>query len=443
MHRPRHHPDLPPGAAWRRRRPHRRPPRGVATLLVVMALFFLVSMVAAYTSRSLIFEQRTSANQYRATIAFEAAEGGIEWALARLNGGRVNAACQPSTSAADGSFRSRYLRVDEGGAVGAVVFNSPAAFIRLRPACSLVGRAWQCSCPSNSDPVLPAGDGSSIQPTFSVQIERAPGAVTPGIFLVQSTACTSATPNCLARAEVSGGDAVARMSITAALLPAIASTPAAALTVRGSVEVSSPTTVINEDSTTNGLAVHASGPIRQSANFTTVSVPGAPADLSGLVPDDASLDGGSADRYFLRFFGVSREVFRRQPVVANFGPCNNGCGDELRRFIQANPGRPVYVAGDLVLDSAGDLGSAAEPVLLVVERTVRWDSAGIQVTGLVYARGASASAPGAGWLQGALISEADINAAALPNLRYDAAVIQRIRTQQGSVVRLPGGWRDF
>ena len=51
--------------------------RGAATLVVVMVLFFIISMVAAYTSRNLIFEQRTSANQYRSTQAQEAAEAGL------------------------------------------------------------------------------------------------------------------------------------------------------------------------------------------------------------------------------------------------------------------------------------------------------------------------------------------------------------------------------
>jgi Tfp pilus assembly protein PilX len=55
--------------------------RGVATLIVVLVLFFVVSLVAAYTNRNLIFEQRTASNQYRSTQALEAAEAGLEWAI--------------------------------------------------------------------------------------------------------------------------------------------------------------------------------------------------------------------------------------------------------------------------------------------------------------------------------------------------------------------------
>ena len=60
--------------------------RGAASLIVVMLLFFVLSLTAAYANRHLIFEQKTSANQSRSTAAFEAAEAGIEWALAQLNG---------------------------------------------------------------------------------------------------------------------------------------------------------------------------------------------------------------------------------------------------------------------------------------------------------------------------------------------------------------------
>ena len=63
--------------------PRGRTQRGAASLVVVMVLFFIITLVAAYTSRNLLFEQRTSANQYRSTLAFETAEAGIEWALAR------------------------------------------------------------------------------------------------------------------------------------------------------------------------------------------------------------------------------------------------------------------------------------------------------------------------------------------------------------------------
>ena len=50
--------------------------RGVAALVVTLLLFAAMCLVAAYAHRGVLFEQRASANQYRAAQAFEAAEIG-------------------------------------------------------------------------------------------------------------------------------------------------------------------------------------------------------------------------------------------------------------------------------------------------------------------------------------------------------------------------------
>ena len=51
--------------------------RGIAALGVVMVLFFILAMVGAYTNRNLVFEQRTSANSYRAARSLAAADAAI------------------------------------------------------------------------------------------------------------------------------------------------------------------------------------------------------------------------------------------------------------------------------------------------------------------------------------------------------------------------------
>ena len=74
----------------RRRLPLRMTPgRGMAALTVVMILFFVMALVAAYTNRNLLFEQRISANSYRSNRALEAADAGVEWTVAMLNAGRI------------------------------------------------------------------------------------------------------------------------------------------------------------------------------------------------------------------------------------------------------------------------------------------------------------------------------------------------------------------
>ena len=135
---------------------------GAASLAVVLMLFFVIALVSAYTSRNLIFEQRTSVNQYRSTMAFEAAEAGLAWATALLNGGRIGNNCTEATSApASTSFSQRYLFVVDTSGFVKTRRQSANALLPLRPTCVWGGADWVCDCPVDGNPalVLPAGGG--------------------------------------------------------------------------------------------------------------------------------------------------------------------------------------------------------------------------------------------------------------------------------------------
>src|SRR4051812_22686104 len=83
---------------------------GAATLVVVMVLFFIMAMMAAFANRNLIFEQRIASNYYRSGVALEVADAGGEWALGRLNGSNIDAACTAAGNPTS-SFRQRYLDI--------------------------------------------------------------------------------------------------------------------------------------------------------------------------------------------------------------------------------------------------------------------------------------------------------------------------------------------
>ena len=57
---------------------------GAVTLILAIVLLILTTMVAAYTGSTVLFEQRVSANEFRAGQAFEAAESGLSSAVAYL-----------------------------------------------------------------------------------------------------------------------------------------------------------------------------------------------------------------------------------------------------------------------------------------------------------------------------------------------------------------------
>jgi Tfp pilus assembly protein PilX len=134
---------------------HRRQ-RGAAALVVTMMLFFAMVLVAVFVNRNLVFEQRSSANQYRSTQAFEAAEAGLEWAVAQLNhNARLGADCLPSADLAATSFRTRYLGyVPATSGFTPLTWNNAGTASALQPTCVRGASGWSCSCPLNGAPVL-------------------------------------------------------------------------------------------------------------------------------------------------------------------------------------------------------------------------------------------------------------------------------------------------
>lgn len=424
------------------RLPARRRQRGVATLMIVMVLFFVVSLVAAYASRNLIFEQRTSANQYRATQAFEAAEAGLEWAVGLLNGGRVDATCAPTGNAAFDSFRSRYLRLTATGGFAVREWMDAGVPRPLTAACVRSAAGWSCSCPSGGvpAPALPAGEGSF--PAFLVAFE--PGAVA-GQLRIRSTGCSSYSTTCLNTRRGTASDAAATVISTIGLASAMPTAPAAALTVRGKLAIAGLVHVANPDPATNGVTIHTGQPLDPVADIPNALLETAPGGVGGtrtVVDSDPVLAGWSADRMFTSFFGVDRATFKRHPSTVVLD-CAAGCGETLAATVAGNPGRPIWVAGDLAIDSDTTIGSAAAPVLLVVTGKVDLNSAGARIVGVVYSQAANWASSGTGNVQGAVLAEGNLAGPSLMSIQFDAAVVDQVRLGMGSMVRVPGGWRDF
>jgi PilX N-terminal len=424
--------------------------RGVATLIVVALLFFIVSMVAAYTNRNLIFEQRTSGNQYRSTLAIEAAEAGVEWALSQLNSGHIDADCEPSAEVTETSFRQRYLSIDDTtGAItpaGALTAGNESL---VWPSCVFDGDSWDCSCPVPGDaPTLvePADDGTP-HPAFRMRFVRV-STTQPGIVRLEVNGCTNLDNGCLdfPAAGVSG-EGRSTIRVLLALRGGLAAMPAAALTVRGNLNVGSAELgAFNTDTAVGGITILAGGTITGSE--LRLSGPGGAPPDSTKVANDSGLqsldaDGSGPVRMFTTVFATWPDVWRDQPATLRVN-CDAVTCDAatLRTLVATNPGRTLWFDGDLDLDSTGDVGSITEPLVVVVTGniTVADD---VVFYGALYSRSATWTSSGGGDIIGAALAESDFGGDAEFNVSYDADVLRRLRWQTGSFVRVPGGWRDF
>ena len=423
-----------------RRVPPLHSQRGAVALIVTMVLFFAMTLVAAYVNRSLVFEQRISANQYRATQAFEAAEAGLEWALAQLNNPlKLGDDCRPGTAANDKSFRERYLGHD-----AATAHHTPLAWTRgpqqvaLQPTCVRAGTGWDCSCPTGGDPSLTANSHAGPAAAFSIRFVRARQ---PGALRVVADGCTNLAGVCLPGSG-SFATATAQAQEVVALVPGLVTAPAAPLTLREGVVSDASLGLHNTDAASGGSVLHAGSAVSlPNARITTV--PGGTPSLT-MAGDDLALQSLAPSRFFSSFFGLDKNAWRLQPAVRTVA-CQGVCNTAVAQAIDAGSGPALlWVDGDVALDGPLTLGSAAQPVMLLARGTVRL-SGSVRMHGVLHGSRIewNDNSSGAGLLRGAAMSESGFSGNGVPDLYYDAAVLAALKGNSGSFARVPGSWRDF
>ena len=416
-----------------------------------MILFFVMAMVAAYTNRNLIFEQRIATNSYRANRALEAADAGVEWTVAMLNGGRINANCQPSTAVAVNDFRDRYLTDAPPNANGEGGYDLTWADVsadKFYPACVNREGVLSCVCPSVRGTVAAIGGvADGLGSAFRIEFLRPGNEVRPGAMMFAArgcasvgdgdSACTSQTHTTLPTV-----DGLSGALTTVGLVRALPIPPIAALTAGTSI-IGTALKITNADAAT-GLAVHAGA--SAPAPSADVVYRG-PAGSSGIawLPVDTTLNQLRAeanDRWFRKMFGMDPATYQRQPAVRI---CTNGCTSaSLTNILLGYPRNPIWVVGDLDLDlnlaPAGELGTAQNPVMLIVTGRLTISGTAV-ITGFVHANNIVWAAAAAGArVRGAMVAQDTFAAAGLATLDYDRAALDLISLRYGSFVRAPGSW---
>ncbi len=144
--------------------------RGAAALVVTALLFFAMLLVVAAANRSVLVEARTSANQFRSTQAFEAAEAGLEWAVAKLNDETpLGDDCLPSDAVGAASFRDRHLHFNSSlASLEPVTWDDGGTARPLQATCVRGDAGWSCRCPATGIATAPSVTGTATAPMFTV-----------------------------------------------------------------------------------------------------------------------------------------------------------------------------------------------------------------------------------------------------------------------------------
>lgn len=448
---------------------------GAAALVTTVLLSMTAAMVLLYMNRNLIFEQRTSVNQLHATLAQEAAEAGLEWAIGMMNTPQaIGSHCEVLAAPAAGSqsFRQRYVQTYWGRTPTAAeqdafqtYYEDTSAVVPVRltfPACKLDGAALQCQCPAVDTATLAVdaagrpGDtggvaalGVAVLPAFVVALAPVPAVHPPSdrpqlheplVVRVTVTGCTATAGSC-APGTHSGGngpDAVASVSALVQISPLLRAGPAAALTCGGDCVLAGGQ-ISNTDLGTNGVAVHAGGAILPGAAAIT-TLPGQPPQQAFRAGDQtlhvlASTDEDCSDAGIFRaYLGA---------VLNDPGPqwatihCTSAsdCGAQLAAAPHA---RGFYFPDGLVLQG-GQFGSLQDPILMVTPGAAQVGG-GAQLFGVLLGNDV---VQGAASIQGAVVACRQHKFGGAGALAYDAALIRGLqRGAAAQVVRVPGSWTD-
>ncbi|MBC7954809.1 MAG: hypothetical protein H7Y33_02920 [Cytophagales bacterium] len=369
--------------------------RGAATVAITLMLAFVVLLTVTFANRSVLFEAKTSSNQYRAAQAHEAAEAGLDWALAQLNNSSpIGDDCLASNAAVAVAFRER-------------------AITAMQAVCTHIDSGWSCRCAISGEMNFDNAElAFSIRTTATAQL---------GVLQVSSTGRSR--------------NASTQVHALVGRLPGLDTLPAAALTVRGVVTATF--SVHHSDPATGGLTAHSGGAI-DTTTLRLVSTPGTPAAAS-VAANDAALTQLTPQGLFASVFRMDKTTWRAQPVVREMD-CESACDTSLNQAATTNS--LFWLRGGLRLSTPIVLGTPQRPVLLVVDGPVELHASAV-IHGVIYSTHASWADTGGATLHGAVIVEGDLHANGSTHIHHDSTVLRGLHERSGSYARMPGGWRDF
>lgn len=427
--------------------------QGAATLVVVMVLFLVMALLAAYANRGLLFEQRIAASYSRAALAQEVAEGGIEWVLAQLNGQAIDDSCKPEDVGGN-RFADKYLQINPADRSIAQTAQPSTHFLAdctRDPA----NEGWACRCPAMNAWVVPApAPGTALTPSFGISM-----GVTSrgGTFKVTSVGCTdSVADNCLNPSDSISKSQIAKATFdsTIALVSAVRTPPAAPLIVKGGLTMTDANGSTGPSGTAGLLGLHNADP-RSAGSLLAIggtwqgmndslmqSVPGT-APSQARVQADPTLSKTAANDVFKMFMGASPSQYVNHPSLRKV-TCNGDCSDALEQAYKAGK-RILWVDGAMSFNNSKTIGSLADPVLIIANGNVSLGGSFVlngmlvAIGNLVWQNTGGASS----LINGTVLVCGNMTTQGAMDIAYQQTIANQMTNRMGSFVRVPGGWIDL
>lgn len=389
---------------------------GSATLVMCLVLLVLITMVSVYTSRTVLLEQKISANDFRSRQAFEAAESGLTAAVSYL--GSAGGADKNSDGVVDPVFDTD---ADGIGDASSITF----------------------------------ADNSSVTVTLAGAFPS---------FTMQSVGVSD---------DLTATRTVRSLAATVDTLPNAPDNP---LTTRGSVVINGSATVHNPEGHStiwSGNDVELGANNSTSTNIADPTDPDYPSCMDtsmscdttrssskvaiglDVIEHDSSLGNLTPAQMFQNFFGTSMENYRASRVSLEVmaANANNLASNSASPGMDLGAGEVIWVEGDAsiskvtvgcevpVTGSNVCPGASVNPSIVIVNGNLE-TSGTPHFYGLLYIIGDMNMSSSTSIMGAAIVSGETSSTSGSLDVWYNSDVLNNVR-DNGPLAGAPGSWQDW
>lgn len=356
--------------------------KGAVLLILVIIILMAMSTLIFILAKQGQLSQKTTANAYRAAQAFEAAEAGMDFGIVYLEKNHV-------TILQD---------IDADGYVDAY---------------------------SNSDiSGVVLTNGSQFTITYS-------NPVVNDFSLIKITAVGSSADNSASR----------EIRELVKYKPILTSFNNFALTVIGNLTLGGSTEIQNTQTDTTVLA---GGSVNISGSATTTTSSGTSSTSSVINSDitqnDTALASTTPTSFFIDHFGVPADTIKSNSDYYY----ENNSSTNYNTQLSGKTGVLIWIeqtGGTATIDSSAVVGSAASPVILIVNGDLRIQG-GAQIDGYVYVTGSLQTA-GTATVSGGIAVGGNVVDSGNFTMIFDSTILSNLQQQMGSYAKVSGSWNDI
>ena len=403
--------------------------QGAATIFITIVLLLAVGLIALYSNRGAIMEQRLSANEVRSKQAFAAANAGLDAALAKWHATTPNI---PTTNADRVVLKTLQNGSGPASYYQARYYDSDPAV--AKPACPAMSTTLMQDTPRplSLTQIIVVSCGWSDDNTSVQRVSQVIGPSESTGGNVQTPLIARGTANLLV-----GGASVFNYFNDLNIWSggAVLSQSGAGKTYVRNL-TNNRFASISDDFRNSGTGNNPSSFYESSTAGTKIG--------HDSVTGDTNLSSKTPDQFFEYLFGKTLAAYRAGVKPANILSGNNtsslvGMKNEVV-WIEGNASFP---SGPVVIGGPSNVVPPAKPapVIVIVNGDLDLSSFNAEFNGMLYVHG-NVSGNGSPTIYGAMIVAGDANVSGNLRIVYDPVGLKATE-EIGKAAKIPGTWRDW